>query len=132
MIISAKMSYHNAFFFRSLFKRFLGDVSNFHDHRSFVLRVAFQISFSLIDKKQFKHLTGSSKTDFTDWILEHFITQSKTVLDSRFYVVDSGIPGIRFQSLTVKLGFRIPFVSGIPIPPKKLSWNPDSGFRIPL
>ena len=57
------------FSFRSLFKRFLGDFSDFHEHRNFVLRVTFQISFSLIHKKQFNHLTVSSKTDFTAWII---------------------------------------------------------------
>ena len=76
-----------------------------------------------------------------DWSWEAFcwlfsrlsVRESKTVLDSEFPAVDSGFQEMDSKSFSVKLGFRIPIVNGIP---DSLSCIPDSkaqdtGFRIP-
>ena len=58
------------------------------------------------------------------------VRESKTVLDSGFHAVDSGIQLLDSRSFSGELGFRIPIVSGIPdsyrcIPDSKAQ---DSGF----
>ena len=71
-------------------------------------------------------LLASSKISAPHQFSPH-VRESKKVLDSGFYAVDSG-----FQTLSVELGFWIPNVSGIPdslscIPDPKAQ---DSGFHV--
>ena len=54
-----------------------------------------------------------------------YVRESKTVLDSKFHAVDSGFQLLDSRSFSMKLGFRIPIVSGI-----QDSKVPDSRFHM--
>ena len=65
--------------------------------------------------------------------ISRHVRESKTVLDSGFRAVDSGVQLLDSRSFSVELGFRIPIVSGILdfygcIPDSQAQ---DSGFRKP-
>ena len=71
------------------------------------LRIYPVVDFLLIARLMYDNCGADSRQ------LSPHVGESKTVLDSGFRTVDSGIQGTGFQYLSAELGFWIPIVSGV-------------------